>query len=101
MSINSMRKTYEVWENKKIPDGWGGYTEEETQVGNAQVTINHSNATQVQNDVRYAEVTHFGLTLDKTLKQGQVLVLNDERYVIELPPNSTTKFTQLYLKAVE
>lgn len=101
MSINSMRKTYEVWENKQIEDAWGSTTDEEVKVGTADVTINYSSATNMQNDVRYAEVTHFGLTLNKSLKQGQVLVLGSERYVIYLPPNNVSRYTQLYLKAVE
>ena len=96
-----MRKTYEVWENKQITDKWGATTNEEQQVGTAEVTINYSNATNVQNDVRYAEVTHFGLTRNKDLKQGQILVLGAERYVIYLPPNNLSRFTQLHLKAVE
>ena len=96
-----MRKTYEVFENKRIEDKWGADTNEYVKVGTADVTINYSSATNMQNDVRYAEVTHFGLTLNKSLKQGQVLALGLERYVIHLPPNNVSRYTQLYLKAVE
>lgn len=101
MSIVSMQKTYEVWENKQIEDKWGATTNEDVQVGTAEVTINYSSATNVQNDVRYAEVTHFGLTRNKALKQGQILVLDNERYIIHLPPNNIARYTQLYLKKVE
>nr|DAT81698.1 MAG TPA: hypothetical protein [Caudoviricetes sp.] len=101
MSINSMRKTYEVWENKQTEDKWGATINEEVKVGTAEITINYSSATNMQNDVRYAEVTHFGLTSNKTLKQNQILVLDNERYVIHLPPNNVSRYTQLYLKAVE
>ena len=109
-----MQKTYEVWENKQIEDKWGATTNAEVPVGTAgattnaevpvgtaDVTINYSSATNVQNDVRYAEVTHFGLTRNKTLKQGQILVLGNERYIIHLPPNNVARYTQLYLKKVE
>ena len=100
MSIASMRKTYEVWENTKVEDDYGNYKDEEVQVGTAEVTINHSNATNLANDVRYSKVTHFGLTLNKELKKGQVLVLDGKRYVIELPPNNVARYTQLYLREV-
>lgn len=107
MSIVSMMKTYEVWENKQVEDNkqiedkWGATTNEEVPVDTAEVTINYSSATNMQNDVRYAEVTHFGLTRNKTLKQGQILVLGNERYVIHLPPNNVARYTQLYLKEVK
>lgn len=100
MSIVSMMKTYEVWENKQVEDKWGATTNEEVPVDTAEVTINYSSATNMQNDVRYAEVTHFGLTRNKTLKQGQILVLGNERYVIHLP-NNVARYTQLYLKEVK
>ena len=100
MSIASMRKNYEVWENTKVEDDYGNYKDEEVQLGTAEVTINHSNATNLANDIRYSKVTHFGLTMNKNLKKDQILVLGDKRYVIELPPNNTTRFTQLYLREV-
>lgn len=100
MSINAMMKTYEVWENKQLIDKYGNTTNEEKQVGTTCVTINQLAASNFLNEVKYAEVTHFGLTRDKTLKQWQVLIADQKRYVIELPPNHTTRYTQLYLKEV-
>ena len=56
---------------------------------------------QMQNE-RYAEVTHFGLTKDKTLHLGQVLQSEaGERYVIHLPANHITPYSQLHLKRIE
>lgn len=101
MSINSMMKTYEVYEKKQLDDEWGADTNEEVKVGEAQVTINYKDASRLGTDNKYSEVTHMGLTLNKGLKQGQVLVLGSERYVIYLPPNNVARYTQLYLKAVE
>ena len=100
MSINAMMKTYEVWENKQLIDQYGNPTNEEQQVGTTSVTINQATASSFLNEVKYAEVTHFGLTRDKTHKQGQVLIADQKRYVIELPPNHTTRYTQLFLKEV-
>lgn len=100
MSINAMMKTCEVWENKQLIDKYGNPTNEEQQVGTTSVTINQVTASNFLNEVKYAEITHFGLTRDKTLKQWQVLIADQKRYVIELPPNHATKYTQLYLKEV-
>lgn len=100
MSIASMMQTYEVWENKQVEDKWGATTNEEVLVGTVGVTINYSSATNLGTDNKYAEVTHFGLTRDKMLKQGQILVLGNERYIIYLPPNNMARYTQLYLKKV-
>lgn len=95
-----MMKKFEVWENQNIEDNWGATTNKEVKVGTADVTINYASANQIKNDVRYAEVTHTGLTTNKTLKQGQILVLGDNRYIIHLPPNNVSRLSQLYLKEV-
>lgn len=103
MSINSMMKTYDVLEKKASANAnpWSTTpTEEEVKVGTAEVTVNYSSANNIQNDVRYAEVTHVGLTRNKALKKDQILVLGSERYVIHLPPNNFSRMTQLFLKAV-
>lgn len=103
MSINSMMKTYDVYEKQvsETSDPWGTTpVETEVKIGTAEITINYSSANNITNDVRYAEVTHVGLTRDKTLKKDQMLVLGDERYVIHLPPNNFSRMTQLFLKAV-
>ena len=102
MSIESMKQTYKVYESKRVRDKFEAYTDEEVYVRNAVVTINQyaSNANFV--DVRYAEVTHFGLTKDRGLKQGQTLVSsNGDRYYIHLPVNNITRYSQLFLKRVE
>ena len=100
MSIVSMMRTYKVLENQHIVDSWGAETDEEIEVGTANVTINYSSAANVQSDNRYSEVTHSGLTFNKNLKEGQILASDNERFVICLPPNNVTRYSQLYLKEV-
>ena len=93
-------KIYQVYELSTVKDKWGADSTEEVLKNTAEVSITYSSATSIMNDVRYQEVTHVGLTRNKDLKKGQILVLGDERYVIHLEPNNSTRLTQLFLKKV-
>ena len=100
MSIQSSMKAVEIWEKKEGQDEWGAPTQEEVLVSTIQCAINHAQGTNISKDINYSEITHIGLTSDKSLKKGQVLKTSTSTYVIDKPPNNITRLTQLYLKEV-
>ena len=100
MSINSRMKTFEVWENKQVNDKWGATTNELVKVDTARVSISTKSTLNINKDMKYAEVTHIGLTENRNLKRNQVLCLDALRYIIYEVPNNMGRLTQLLLKEV-
>ena len=64
-----------------------------------EVSISLITQTLLQEDARYIDSTHIGLTFDKTLYDGLLLTKDNKSYLIKLV-NNDGKMSQLTLKEV-
>lgn len=102
MAIENFMASYKVYENVKTKDKFGAEITTEQYIKDTIASIHMFTSNEQMQNERYAEVTHFGLTKDKTLHLGQVLQSEaGERYVIHLPVNHITPYSQLHLKRIE
>ena len=62
-------------------------------------TLQSSNKA-VSSDIRYADITHFGITACKDLERGQLVISDGHKYKIHLTPNTCGRLSQIYLKEV-
>lgn len=102
MAIEDFMTSYKVYEVTHEIDVYGAELDKETYLKDTYAAIHMFDSNMHTDNQKYAEVTHFGLTKDKTLHMGQILVgPKGERYSIILPVNHITRYSQMHLKRLE
>ena len=98
--ISRQTKTFNVYVRQDGLDGYGQRLGTET-LSSKSINMSLSIFTQKENYLNpiYKEVTHFGLTSDKTLEEGMIVSTNGIRYNVVLI-NKDTKRTQVFLTEV-
>lgn len=93
--IKHLEKTYEVYSQ----DGKDEYGQlgGRTLVGQAVVSISLLNHSVLPDNPAYTTSSHLGLTQDKTIERGHLLVLNGEEYNVEFT-TPETPICQLFLR---
>lgn len=98
--INRQNKTYEVFVRQDGLDDYGQRKSiQATSNKSVEIAITMYQQKENYTNPMYKEVTHFGLTNDKTLVEGMIVKNSNKSYNIILVNNETKK-TQLFLTEV-
>lgn len=97
--IQGMMEYFDVNKRDAGLDDYGQASASFTTLKTIEVSISLITQTLLQEDVRYIDSTHIGLTFDKTLYDGLELTNGSKRYLIKFV-NNDGKMSQLTLKEV-
>lgn len=98
--INNQMQKYQLLEKGSGTDKYGQPSKDYQYVRDIQVAVNLKDYSVKENDPRYVDCTHIGLTLDKNIKIGQKIVFDKKEYLVKYV-NAITRLTQLNLKELK
>lgn len=98
MSIASDMQLYKLYRNKKV-ETTTGTDYEHVYIKDINVSIYKSSNTVVTNNVKYNDSTHVGISFDKGIKEGDIILSNDIKYIV-ITSQENRRQTSLLLKEV-
>lgn len=98
--ITSNMKKYIVYENIETLDQLGQVSFSYNQIAEVECSVFLQEQHNKNDDIRYREATHIGITRDRLIRQGYKLESSSGSYEVILVPQIKGRFTTLVLKEV-